>query len=54
MKTKKIVFWLLLFAVVVCFLIFFFKDTLPFVLGGAAALVLKWVYCKWISPSDVL
>lgn len=46
---KKWIFWLLLVAAAVCFLVFFFKDTLPFILGGVAALVLRWAYFKWIA-----
>lgn len=46
---KKWIFWLLLLAAVVCFLVFFFKDTLPFILGGVAALILRWAYNKWIA-----
>lgn len=46
---KKWIFWLLLLAAVVCFLVFFFKDTLPFILGGVAALILRWAYNRWIA-----
>ena len=46
---KKWIFWLLLLAAVVCFLVFFFKYTLPVILGGVAALVLRWAYNRWIA-----
>lgn len=46
---KKWIFWLVLLAAIVCFLVFFFKDTLPFILGGIAALILKWAYDKYID-----
>lgn len=46
---KKYIFWALIIAAIVVLLVFFFKDTLPFVLGGIAALILRWAYMKWIA-----
>ena len=46
---RKYIFWILLAAVIILLLVFFFKDTLPFILGGVAALILRWVYDRWIA-----
>lgn len=46
---KKYIFWILFAAVIILLLVFFFKDTLPFILGGVAALLLRWIYGRWIS-----
>lgn len=31
---KKYIFWIVFAAVIILLLVFFFKDTLPFILGG--------------------
>lgn len=46
---KKWIFWAIVIAVIVVFLVFFFKDTLPFVLGVVFAIVALWVYNKYIA-----
>lgn len=46
---KKLIFWAILIAVVILMLVFFFKDTLPFVLGAVAAIVIKWAYDRFIK-----
>ena len=46
---RKYIFWILLAAVIILLLVFFFKDTLPFILSGVAALLLRWIYGRWIS-----
>lgn len=46
---KKYIFWILFAAVLVLLLVFFFKDTLPFILGGVAALIIRWAYNRWIA-----
>lgn len=34
---------------IILLLVFFFKDTLLFVLGGVTALLLRWAYNRWIA-----
>lgn len=46
---NKYIFWIWLAAVLVLLLVFFFKDTLPFILGGVAALIIRWAYNRWIA-----
>lgn len=46
---KKYIFLAILIAVIIVLLVFFFKNTLPFVLGGIAALIIKWGYDRWIT-----